>query len=326
LTDDLPPGKVCPTFAIVSANACRQFFDAFGVLSAPTFWIEAHCASIQRHCASIQRQRRPATKWSTSAMDSSVIAFPERSVGIVSVSIDVDSASSADHDRMHSVCVELLDRFNKRGVAASWVLENPTGGPLIRQLGASRPRHEIALLAASEQPLGTETRGHFLQRIVRPIKQSAAAGIFISSIGLVGRWRPKHVDLLAKHGISVIRGSSRQASGQRIEPICYAVWHVPLAVDLRGGGWVSNHAQLRLARRALGLAMRESGFCHLRIDVAAIARGDLACSLRTVDRLLRDLAQIRDAGQIAIETLQGTAARLAPKRLLPAAQSILRAA
>ena len=101
---------------------------------------------------------------------------------------------------------------------------------------------------------------------------------------------------------------------------------MPLAVDLRGGGWMANHSQLRLARRAVGLAMRDAGFCHLRVDAVALAKGDVACSLRTVDRLLRDLAQIRDAGQIVIETLQGTAARLAPKRVLPAARSILRAA
>jgi len=259
-------------------------------------------------------------------MDSSVIAFPGHPVGIASVSIDVDSASPAGYDQIQSVCVELLERFNKRGIAASWAIENPFGGTVIRQITAGRPGHEVALLAMSEQPVGADSRGQIIERIVRPLKKAVAAGISISSIGVAGRWRPQHVDLLAKHGITVIRGSSRQAFGQRIEPICYGMWHVPVAVDIRGGGWMANHAQLRLARRALGVAMRDGGLCHLRIDAAALAKGDAACSLRTVDRLLRDVAQIRDAGQIVIETLRGTAARLTPKRALPAARSILRAA
>jgi nitrous oxide reductase accessory protein NosL len=258
-------------------------------------------------------------------MDSSVIAFPGRSVGIVSISIDVDLASPADYDQTQSVSVELQDRFNKRGVAASWALANPIHGALSRQINLGRPDHEVALLAA-EQPHSPESRAQIVERVVRPLKQAAAAGIFISSLAVVGRWRPQHVDLLAKHGITVIRGSSRHGSAGRIEPVCYAMWHVPVAVDMRGGGWMANHAQLRLSRRAVGLAMRDGSFCHLRIDAAALAKGDVACSLRTVDRLLRDLVQIRDAGQIAIETLRDTAARLAPKRVLPAARSILRAA
>lgn len=258
-------------------------------------------------------------------MDRSVIAFPGRSVGVVSISIDVDSASPADHDRTQSLCIELLDRFNKRGVAASWALANPVHGALSREINPGRPDHEVALLAA-EKPHSPESRAQIVERVVRPIKRAAAAGIFISSLGAVGRWRPQHVDLLAKHGITVIRGPSRHGSAARIEPVCYAMWQVPVAVDIRGGGWMANHAQLRLARRAVGLTMRDGGFCHLRIDAAALAKGDAACSLRTVDRLLRDLIQIRDAGQIVIETLRDTAVRLAPKRILPAARSILRAA
>jgi hypothetical protein len=259
-------------------------------------------------------------------MDRSIIAFPASTVGVASVSVDLDSASPAGYDQIQAVCVQLLERFNKRGIAATWVIENPFGGTVIRQITASRPAHEVAILAMPEQSLAANPRAQVVERVVRPIKQAAAAGVSISSIGVGGRWRMQHVDLLAKHGISVVRGSSRQALRQRIEPICYGMWHVPVAVDIRGGGWMANHAQLRLARRVLGLTMRDGGFCHLRIDVAALVKGDAACSLRSVDRLLRDLAQIRDAGQIVIETLQGTAARLAPKRILPAARSILRAA
>ena len=263
---------------------------------------------------------------------SSVIAFPERSVAVVSISIDIGLASDdvagvqAGHDEIQSVCIELLDRFNKRQIAASWALASLATAGLTRQILQGRPGHEIALLAASQTPPGSQPRGEIVHQIVRPIQQASACGIAVSSIAVAGDWRPRHVDLLAKHGITMVRGARRQHAGQRIEPLCYGMWHMPLAVDIHGGGWLASHAQLRLARRAIGLAMRESGICHLRIDAAGLAKGDAACSLKTVDRLLRDLAQVRDAGQIVIETLHGTAVRLAPKRTVPAARSILRAA
>jgi hypothetical protein len=265
-------------------------------------------------------------------MSSSVIAFPQRPVGVISISVDIGLASDdvfgagASHDDIQSVCIELLDRFNKRQIAASWALASLATAVLTRQILQARPGHEIALLAGSQTSSGSQSRGEIVQRIVRPIQQAAESGVAVSSIAFVGGWRRRHVDLLAKRGITMVRGTSRQHAGQRIEPVCYGMWYVPVAVDIRGGGWVANHAQLRLARRAIGLTMRDNGLCHLRIDVAALAKGDVACSLRTFDRLLRDLAQVRDAGQIAIETLRDTAARLAPRRILPAARSILRAA
>jgi len=254
-------------------------------------------------------------------MSSSVIAFPKCSVGTVSISIDIGPAC----DEAQSVCLELLDRFNKRAIAATWALENPGNAGLTRQITHGRPGHEIAILAATDDWIDPQSRGEIAQRIVRPIRRAAEHGLVISSIAVLGRWRPRHVDLLTKHGMTVLRGGQHHTAG-RIEPICYGMWHVPVAVHLRGGGWFANHAQLRLARTTVALAMRDCGCCHMRIDAASLAKGDAAGALRTVDRLLRDLAQVRDAGQIVIETLRDTAARLAPRRTVPAARSILRAA
>jgi hypothetical protein len=251
---------------------------------------------------------------------------------MVSVSVDIGAASDdvagvrAGHDEIRSVCIELLDRFNKRQIAASWALASLANAALNRQIVAGRPGHEIALLAASQTPSDAQSRGDVVRRIVRPIQQAVATGIAVSSIALVDGPPPRHVDLLAKHGITMIRSAWRRHSSDRIEHVCYGMWHVPVAADVRGGGWVANQAQLRLARGTIGAAMRGGGFCHLRIDAVALAQGNVACSLRTVDRLLRDLAQVRDAGQIVIETLRETAQRLAPRRTVPAARSILRAA
>src|SRR5262245_54508423 len=104
-------------------------------------------------------------------MSSSVIAFPQRPIGVVSISVDIGLASDdvfgarASHDDIQSVCLELLDRFNKRQIAASWALASLATAVLTRQILQGRPGHEIALLAASQAPSGSQSRGEIVQRI-----------------------------------------------------------------------------------------------------------------------------------------------------------------
>jgi hypothetical protein len=96
-------------------------------------------------------------------------------------------------------------------------------------------------------------------------------------------------------------------------------------MSFSSGGWLGNRLQLARLTRAVNRTAARGGLCHLRIDAASLASGDVPRSLRTVERFLRHLVRSCQQHRITVETLRGTAQRLLPKRST-AAQSILRAA
>jgi hypothetical protein len=199
---------------------------------------------------------------------------------------------------------------------------------LVQKIAGSTLRHEVALLADASLAKSDLSRTELVHAVVQPLQSAAEAGINISTLAVEHAWHPRHIDLLTKHGLTMIRTphvfSSRTTTG--IRAVCYGLWHVPVSATLKGGGWMANLAQLRFARRTIERAILHGGWCHLRVDAASLAAGDVICGLRTFDRLLRHVVQLRSAGHITLETLRDTAARLAPKRSGATAHSILRAA
>src|SRR5262249_5057659 len=119
--------------------------------------------------------------------------------------------------------------------------------------------------------------------------------------------------------------SKASGSADGIQIVRYGMWHSPISATLHGGGWMANHSQLRLARRAVQQAVHGES-CHLRIDAVALAHADTAVGFRHIDRLLRELEQLQAGGHIAVRTLRDIAIGLQPKRTVAAAHSILRAA
>jgi hypothetical protein len=241
------------------------------------------------------------------------------SYGTISVSIDADASScrlAISAEAIDSVVVELFDRFQKQRVPATWVVGNPLRSTLTERVARSSI-HEIALSGGSE--IAAHSTGGAIGRLL----QCRRAGLGISTITENPTWQPRDIDLLAKHGITVIR--KIRSSGRGVESVRYGVWHVSASVAL-GGSWMPYFAQLPLLKRTIEQAIRELGICHLRIDAASIARGDVASGLRAVERFLRHLDHLKTVRGIAAETLHETALRLQPKRTVAAARSILRAA
>jgi hypothetical protein len=263
--------------------------------------------------------------------------------GVVSISVDADASSSpstAARDDVLSVVIELLDRFHTHRIAATWAFHDPAGTSLAaRRITSDMPGQEVALQVAASDSQGDLSRGEVLRTIVRRLQSAAAAGVSITSLAATGDWNARNIDLLTKQGISIIRAQAlatgpasagaRQGiaklDGDGAHAVCHGLWHVPVSISLHGGGWIANRIQLvRLAHR-LNRAAARGGLCHVRIDAAAMAAGDVPHTLRTMDRFLRHLDRLCHERRINIETLRGTAERLLPKRSA-AAQSILRAA
>jgi hypothetical protein len=251
----------------------------------------------------------------------------------VSISIDAEttpytSSAAKSPAAAQSVVAELFDRFNQLRIAGSWAICQPATTPLLQQIVGSPLGHETALLADPALAKSDLSRTDLMQAVVHPLQSAAEAGLSISTLAVGHSWQPRHIDLLTKYGLTLIRTphvfSSQTTTG--IRAVCYGLWHVPVSATLKGGGWMANLAQWRFARKTVERAILHGGWCHLRIDAASLATGDTICGLRTVDRLLRHLVQLRAAGHITVETLRDTATRLTPKRNSTAAHSILHAA
>jgi hypothetical protein len=198
----------------------------------------------------------------------------------------------------------------------------------MQQVAGSPVGYELALLFDPTLAKAEFSRSDIMQTVVRPLQSAADAGIAISTLALPHGWQPKHVDLLTKYGVTIIRTphvfSSQTTTGLRA--VCHGLWQVPVSASLQNGRWMANLGQWRTMRRAIDGAVQQKGWCHLRIDAGSIARGDVASGLRTVGRMLQYLHQLRTSGHIAVETLRDAAVRLAPKRNITSAHSILHAA
>jgi hypothetical protein len=233
--------------------------------------------------------------------------------GIVSISIDTAATSknsTASVEAVDSVVIELFDRFQKQRISTTWILGDPK-----RHLLADR----IVRGGIHEVAYGGEAISQLLE--------CQRAGIEISTVSENPGWQQRDVDLLAKHGISVIcRPEMARFSQSSIQPIRYGLWAVSVNAMLPSGGWAPYFTQLRRLRAAVGQSLRQPGICHLRIDAASIARSDVASGLRAVERLLEHLKSLEQSRTISVVTLCETAVHLQPKRSLPAARSILRAA
>jgi hypothetical protein len=251
----------------------------------------------------------------------------------VSISIDADVVSTESDkvappaEAVRAVVAEIMTRIDQARMPATWAYCDPARSTA-RKIAESAAGHELALLSKAALANAEYSRSDVMQTIVRPLQMATEAGLSISTLTVPFAWQPKHIDLLTKYGLRVIRTphvfSSQTTTG--IRAVCHGLWQVPVSAVVQNSHWMANLGQWRNVRRAIDQAVLQGGWCHLRIDAASIARGDSSAGLRCVGRMLQHLHALRNAGQIAVETLREAAVRLAPKRSVPAANSILRAA
>jgi hypothetical protein len=232
--------------------------------------------------------------------------------GIVSISIDTKAESKnsiISAEAIDSVVVELFDRFQQQRTVATWIIADPKNHGLTDRI-VRGGAHEVACGGGT----------------ISQLLECQRAGVGISTLAANPAWQQQDVDLLAKHGVTVICRPEMARPSQSIQPIRYGLWAVCANAVLPSGGWAPYFAQIQRLRTTVGQSLQRSGICHLHINAATIARGDAASGLRAAERLLAYLKTLEQSRAISVVTLRETAIRLQPKRSLPAARSILRAA
>ncbi len=262
--------------------------------------------------------------------------------GIISISIDATQIS--DDPAVVSIpsaagpLEELIDCFTARSIPATWAFSDPSRAAIAcRQLTDFASVQEIALLLDRRNSEMEISRSEIARCIAQPIQDAAAAGLSVSSLVARGKSVEQHVDLLAKHGItmicahnSIVRSPRSQHRAHQfagtLQLLRYGLWHIPMTHSISGGNWLECLRQSTALRRAITrLSKGQGGLFHIRIDAASTSHGKPARTLRMVIRLVKQVDRLRAAGRIEVLNLRGIAQRLAPKRCV-AAKSILRAA
>lgn len=262
-----------------------------------------------------------------------------KSDGVLSFSIDssdVAQGSQSTTESTESLTSELLALFNAHGVTATWAFANPAASPLARRIAAGPRPHDLAILVASGGAgKGAADADDASRTVLKRLHAAAAAGMSISTVATTGAWHSRSTDLLAKQGISVVRGTqplrdlgkkSTATLRHGAQALRYGLWHIPATVAIRGGRWIANLTQFSRVKRSIERTASHSGHCHVQIDAASLTCGDVSMAIRQLDRVLRQADRLRKADQIALETLAEVAQRLLPRRTSVAARSILRAA
>jgi hypothetical protein len=244
--------------------------------------------------------------------------------GILSISIDASTSPGKTDTRtsaVHSIVMELIDRCDVHRIPVTLALANPVGSEMARRVSSGASSHEIALLVEGDVVSRKASRTEILRRIIRPLQAAASTGIAVTSLASTGLWHLQHIDLLVRHGVTILRGPKTNTG---LQSPCYGLWLVPTAASFGGGGVLQGFVHVSRARRALRQVETGRGIVHVRIDAAGIAaRGGR--DIGSVEKLLKSAAARRDQSRLVITTLRATAARLLPKRPA-AAHSILRAA
>jgi hypothetical protein len=164
--------------------------------------------------------------------------------------------------------------------------------------------------------------------LARRVSHARAAGLQVTTLVPRAATIERHIDLVVKQQITAISGVGTLHKSPRHFPapraLHYGVWELPVNHTLparQRWGWFADWALWRQIRRAAS----EAATFHLVIDAPRLLT-DGGRGLKTVARLLRRAAELRNRGFIQVETLRTAAARLANVPPLSPHRSILRRA
>jgi hypothetical protein len=227
------------------------------------------------------------------------------------VSIDVTSADA----RMETVA----DACRRYAIGATWAVNHPAATDWA--VGWAQKGHEVALLG-DDGWVGTKVaRTRFARHLAQRMEAAHDAGLQISTLVLRAAEIHRHLDLLVKHRISMVRTSEVVPVTRAIKPknLRFGVWHAQPNLTVPGAGFW----QPLTMRRTLHQTIQTKGLLHVVVD-AAVVEPD-SRHLRTLAWLFQWATQQRMRGDLQVLTLSQLASRLRPKQATPS-RSILRRA
>jgi hypothetical protein len=254
----------------------------------------------------------------------------------VSVDLELDPMRSSREQpkSLETTTRRLLKLLDQYHLPATWAVADPAVSAATETLLASETGHEVAVLGEPTWVGSEAGRMRFGRELARRVAHGRAAGLNISTLALRGTELTDHLDLLVKHGISVLRGEYREMSTRWFsQPVCQApaalrfgLWDIPASYRLPGDSrWKLGGGGRRRGRKGIDAAIADRSVFHLQVDALEFTeRGHMA--EHALECVLKHAALRKRENAIEFETLSGVARKLAGERTSVPARSILHAA
>jgi len=241
---------------------------------------------------------------------------------------DIQQRAHADGRRLEDITARLLEQLSHYRQPATWAVADPTHSAATDAILASDLPHELAVLGDSTWVGPGTSRARFAREISRRFEGARSAGLTVSSLLLKSVRLDDHLDLLVKHGISLLRQSSEAKTSAKLtttQSLRFGLWKAEESARLPGTSrWLGGGGGYT-ARRLIKRASLTGKTVHLVIDAPRlIDRG--TAGLQLLQGVLRYAEKQRQRGMLQILSARQLVEALSPKQESQPSRSILRAA
>jgi hypothetical protein len=250
---------------------------------------------------------------------------------LVTVQLDpvADGRNLESNRELAQVTRRLVETMDAVRLPATWAVSDPAHSAATPLIVRSAVPHELAILGDPNWIGPTAGRTRFARELARRVSQARNAGLEVTTLVPRTAKIEWHLDLVVKQRITAIARdadparSTRQSTTPRA--LHYGVWELPAtrALPASRSSWFfwSDWSTWRQIRRA----SRDAATYHLVIDAPSVSQNGRRTE-KTIARLMRRVAALRDRGLVRVETLRAAASRLADVPTVSPQQSILRRA
>lgn len=239
-----------------------------------------------------------------------------------------DDYSLQRHRGLARLTNELAQLFETHRLPVTWAVGDPAHSAATSTVLLSDVPHEMAILGDPSWLGPTAGRTRFARELARRVNQSRRANIQLTTLVPRVASIQEDIDLVVKHGFHAVAGIGQPEGRRQQFPVAralhYGVWELPAAAKLpeKASWWLSGR---RFLLRRIRRAARDAAMFHLVIDGPAVEEHGPGAE-KTIAWLVRHVAELRDRGQLSVETLGATAIRLSNVPARAPQQSILRRA
>jgi hypothetical protein len=252
--------------------------------------------------------------------------------GVLILSIDLELDLLHQHSRYQSrldeVRRQLVEITKDLQIAATWAVADPTHSAATESILGAHSDHEIAVLGDVAWLGPGCGRARLGRELARRFVAARKTGIDVRTLALRNVEQVRDLDLLLDYGVQAVRGPAVDTLSlvHKIgTPMArFGIWQPPAAwkIPPQGAWWT---APTWLIRGEIRRAIRRKALVHLEIDAPRLVTlGEP--SLRIVARILQYAAAKRDAGRLAIKTIQQLAQPALAHRNAAPSHSVLRPA
>ncbi len=230
-----------------------------------------------------------------------------------------------EHHGLSKLTAQLIDLMDDQRLPTTWAVSDPAHSAATSRILRSSVAHEFAILGDSNWVGETAGRTRFARELARRVTQARSTGVevqtFVPRVASV----EEHIDLVVKQNITAVASTTPENAALAIvtpRALHYGVWELPVTGRVPvARRWFSLGQWA--AWRQIKTAARDAAIYHLVVDAPAMCEEGPA-AYATLAWLIRRVANLRDRGMVRVETMAGTATRLANVPNLKPQRSILR--